>query len=116
MKVVINKLPDIRDYMQYSSLVSISSDITIVIVYKTLYRSDDILVDIYLNEIADDTKIISGRKLSTNSIISLPRYDLGFTYWIECIDPDNVNASINKYNANKFYLQLTSYEGDEWNI
>lgn len=110
------KIPDIQNYMQYISLISISSDVTIVIVYKTLYRSDDVLIDIYLNEISNDTKIISGRKLTPDSIICIPKYNIGFEYWINCVDQDGINNSLNKYNAHKFYLQFTSYEGDEWSI
>ena len=116
MKLFNTIIPDIQNYMQYVSLFQISSDISLVIVYKTLYRSDDILVDIYLNEIADDTKIISGRKLTSDSIVCLPKPDIGFTYWINCVDQDGINTSLNKYNAHKFYLQFTSYEGDEWSI
>lgn len=116
MKLFNTIIPDIQNYMQYVSLFQISSDISLVIVYKTLYRNDDVLIDIYINEITDDTKIISGRKLTSDSIISLPRYDLGFEYWINCIDQDGINVSLNKYNAHKFYLQFTSYEGDEWSI
>ena len=110
------KNPDITDYSEYVYLQQIASDITIVIVYKTLYRSDDVLVDRYLNEIADDTKLISGRQLTSDSIVSLPRSDIGFSYWINCVDQDTINTSLNKYNAHKFYLQFTSYEGDEWSI
>lgn len=116
MKIVLNSIPNITDYMQYITTIQIDSDITIVVVYKTLYRSDDVLVDIYLNEIADDTKIISGRKLTKDSIVSLPKHDLGFEYLIRCVDQFRINSSLNKYNAHKFYLQFTSYEGDEWSI
>lgn len=116
MKVVFNNIPDITDYMQYITTLQVASDITIVVVYKTLYRSDDVLVDIYLNEIADDTKIISGRKLTKDSIVSLPKHDLGFAYLIRCVDPYRINTSLNKYNAHKFYLQFVLYEGEDWSI
>ena len=116
MIIVTNQIPDIQQYMSSVSMVQISSDVTLVIVYKTLFRSDDVLVDIYLNEIADDTKIISGRKLTSDSIVCLPKPDIGFTYWINCVDQDGMNTSLNKYNAHKFYLQFTSYEGEDWII
>lgn len=116
MQVIINQIPNILNYSQYISLTQISSDVSLIIVYKTMHRSDDVLVDIYLNEIADDTKIISGRKLTTDSIVCLPKPDIGFTYWINCVDQYGINTSLNKYNAHKFYLQFTSYEGDEWSI
>lgn len=116
MIIARTKIPDIQQYLQYVTLSQISPDVTLVIVYKTLFRSDDILVDIYLNEIADDTKIISGRKLTSDSIVCLPKPDIGFTYWINCVNQDGINASLNKYNAHKFYLQFTSYEGEDWII
>lgn len=116
MIVYTQKNPDIQEYIQYISLMQLSSEITLVIVYKTLFRSDDVLVDIYLNEIADDTKIISGRKLTSDSIVCLPKPDIGFAYWINCVDQDGINTSLNKYNAHKFYLQFTSYEGEDWTI
>ena len=116
MKLLFFKMPDISDYSQYISLEQLSSDVTIVIVFKTLFRSDDILVDIYMNEISEDSKVISGRKLSPQSLVSLPKPDIGFTYWINCVDQDGINTSLNKYNAHKFYLQFTSYEGEDWII
>lgn len=108
------KNPDILNYSEYIYLKQISSDISLIIVYKTLYRSDDVLLDIYLNEMSENTKIVSGRKLTADSIVSLPKYDLGFTYWIKCVDQDGVGTSINKYNTHKFYLQFASYEGEDW--
>lgn len=114
MQVVISSIPDIQNYMQYISPVSLSSDITIIVVYRTMFRSDDVLIDIYLNEITDDTKIISSRKLSTDAIMCLPKYDIGFNYWVNCVDPNNVGTSINKYNAQKFYLQFTLKEHEDW--
>lgn len=116
MQIAISNIPNIQDYMQYIQLEPIGSDATLVIVYKTLFRSDDVLVDIYLNEIADNTKIISSRRLTPDSIVSLPRPTIGFNYWINCVDQDGMNTSINKYNAHKFYLQFTSYEGGEWTL
>lgn len=114
MQVIINQIPNILNYSQYISLTQISSDVSLIIVYKTMYRSDDVLLDIYINEMSSNTKIVSGRKLTTDSIISLPRYDIGFSYWINCVDQYDINTSINKYNAHKFYLQFTSYEGEDW--
>ena len=114
MQVIINQIPNILNYSQYISLTQISSDVSLIIVYKTMYRSDDVLLDIYINEMSNNTKIVSGRKLTTDSIISLPRYDIGFSYWINCVDQYDINTSINKHNAHKFYLQFTSYEGEDW--
>lgn len=103
-----NKIPDIQQYSQYLSFLQISNDVSIVIIYKQLFRSDEVLVDIYLNEISENTKIISGRKLESNSLVAPPNYNLGFNYYIFCIDQDSVEQSLNIYNANKFYLQFSS--------
>ena len=43
-----NKIPDIQQYSQYLSFLQISNDVSIVIIYKQLFRSDEVLVDIYL--------------------------------------------------------------------
>lgn len=102
------KIPDIIDYNIYIHPVSIDGYTTIIVIFKTLFRSDDVLVDIYLNEITDDTKIISGRKLTKDSIVSLPKFDIGFPYKISCIDQDCKNISINKYNAHNYYLMFTN--------
>lgn len=104
----INKIPDIQEYSQYLSFLQISNEISIIIIYKQLFRSDDVLVDIYLNEISENTKIVSGRKLESNSLVSSPNYELGFNYYIFCIDQDDIQESLNIYNAGKFYLQFSS--------
>lgn len=116
MIITTYKLPDISEYVQHISLVQIASDISVVVILKQLYRDDDILVDIYLNEISDDTKIIAGRKLTKDALICQPRYDLGFNYYVHCIDQDGTNQAIKKYNVNKFYLQFTNYDGEEWKV
>lgn len=107
MNITTSNIPDISDYMQYMTSIQISNDISVIIIFKTLFRSDDVLVDIYLNEISDNTKIIAGRRLSENAIITLPKTDIGFNYWVYCIDQNGVNSSINKYNAYKFFLQFS---------
>ena len=102
------KIPDIKPYNTYIHQITIDGYITVIIIFKTLFRSDDVLVDIYLNEIADNTKIISGRKLTKDSIISLPKFDIGFPFQISCIDQDCVGFSINKYNADKYYINFSN--------
>ena len=114
MKITGIKIPDISQYMQYTQSVQLSSDVTVLIVYKTLFRSDDVLVDIYLNEISENTIITSGRLLVNEATLARPKNDIGFKYSIYCYDIDDVNSSINKYNAYKFYLQFTTEEGKEW--
>lgn len=116
MKVIKQGIVDVSDSIKYITPLSLDNDVTIIIVYKTMFRSDDVLVDIYLNEIAEETKVLAGRKLTCESLICLPKYNIGLPYHIKCIDQDGINASLNKYNAHKFYLQFTSYEGEDWII
>lgn len=112
MKIALSKLPNIYDYAQYILPFQVSSDATITMILKQLYRSDDVLIDIYLNEIAEDTKIIAGRKLTPNSIICLPRYDKNFQYRVDCVDMDSTGQPIRKDNVQNFYIQFTLDDGD----
>ena len=116
MKVIRQGMPDITGYMQYVCPISLDNDATIIVVFKQLYRDDDVLVDIYLNEMAEDTKIISGRKLTADSVICHPRNDINFPYYIKCTDIDDINTSIKNYNVHKFYLQFTYFDGEDWNL
>lgn len=111
---IVTKLPDISQSMQYIQQIQLNTEITVVFIFKTMFRDDDVLFDLYLNEIADETKIISGKKLTADALLVQPRYDLDFKYYIHCVDSDGVDESINRYNLNKFYLQFTSYEGKDW--
>ena len=116
MKIVITKLPDISNYMQFITPIQLGSDISIICVFKQLFRDDDVLVDFYLSEISDNTKIVSGIKLTADSLLCLPRFDLGFNYNIYCSNIDGINEPITKNNVHKFYLQFTTEDGTEWDI
>lgn len=115
--IIINaKIPDISQYIQYIQTAQISDDATVLIVYKPMSRSDDVVVDFYLNEISDNTLIAGGKLLVNNAILAYPNYDLGFKYSIYIYDLEGTNSGINKYNAYNFYLQFTSEEGKDWEI
>ena len=116
MKITITKLPDISNYMQFITPVQLGSDIGVICVLKQLFRDDDVLIDFYLSEISDSTKIVSGIKLTKNSLLALPRHDIGFNYSIYCSNIDGVSDPITKNNIHKFYLQFTTEEGTEWDI
>ena len=116
MKIVVTKLPDISDYMQFITPLQLDNDISIICVLKQLFRSDDVIIDFYLSEISDDTKIVAGIKLTSNSLLSLPNYNLGFNYSIYCSNINGVNEPVTKNNVHKFYLQFTTEDGKEWNI
>lgn len=116
MIISIQSLPDVSECSQCIYPIQLSSDVNIVFIFKQLFRSDDIIIDIYLNEISDNNKLVSGKTLSPDSLICQPNYNLGFNYKITCNDTKGINQSINKYNLHKFYLQFTSYDGKEWDL
>ncbi len=113
MNFNIIKMPDISNYIQYTMLHQITNDTSIIMVFKSLFRSDDILIDIYKNDITENSKIISGKKLTSNSLISLPNRNVDFSYYIYCVDQDGVNEPVSKKNLYKFYLQFMSYDSGE---
>ena len=114
MQIQIQRLPDVTQYLTNYLQIPITADSTLLFVFKTLYRSDDVLVDIYLNEITEDSLIIGGRKLAPDSIVSYPRYDLGFNWYISCVDQDGVDLPLTQYNMYKFYLQFTLDDDEDF--
>lgn len=116
MNISIANLPDITNFIDYTYSIQVNTDISIIIVFKHLYRSDIVLADIYLNEITDATKIISGIKVTSGSLVSPPRYDLNFPYYIHCIDQDGVDEPVKQDNLYQFYFQFTNYDGGDWII
>ena len=108
MAIYTLNLPDISDYMEYLQTVQLGTENTVLLRFKTCLRSDDVFVDIFLNEISEDTKIISGRKMTPNSMISIPNSDNSLQYSIHCVDIDDTLLPINKYNLNKFMLFFQS--------
>lgn len=110
MNLNIFQMPDISQYMEYICGVQIDDEITIMLVFKQLFRDDSVLLDIYLNEISEDSVILSGRKLVKNSIVCLPNPELNFYYTIYCSDIYSNNIELNKNNVQKFYLQFTKDE------
>lgn len=113
--ISIKQLPNIQQYVQYIYPVQPNAEVTAICIFKQLFRSDDVMVDVYLDEISENTKIISGRKVTPDAPISPPRYDMGFEYSIDCVDIDGVGLPIRNDNLNKFYLQFTKEDGNDWN-
>lgn len=108
------KAPDINKFMQIIQTAQISNNLSLIIVYKRAFRGDDILVDIYRDEISNNTKIISGRKLTPDSLVSLPKTEIDIPVYIHCIDIDAVRQPVKNYNLYKFYLQFTIMNGIDW--
>ena len=107
MKILVQQLPDISEYSECIAPFQLSSDVSLTIVLKQMYRSDDVLIDIYLNEISEDTKILSGKKLTVDSLVCPAHFDKGLEYRIDCLDIDGVGLPLLKSNVSKFYLQYT---------
>ena len=115
MNICTVKIPDISKDMQFTLLQQIADDTSVIIIFKTFFRSDDIIIDVYKDDINNSSKIISGVRLTPNSLICLPNRDINFPYYINCVDQDRVSIPINKNNAHKFYLQFTSYDSGRIN-
>ena len=105
------KLPDITQDMLLSVNLPLNNDLTIVIIFKSLNRSDNVIIDLYRNDISEETKIITGKILQPDSVIKKP--DSNFNYKIECIDEDGIHESITQNNLHKFYIQFVQATNEE---
>lgn len=114
MKLSIIQIPNISQYLNTTIQHQLDTDLSIILVFKTLYRSDDVILDIYTDDISENTKIVSGKLLTSGALISLPNRNVNFGYYIHCLDMDGIEQPLDKYNAHKFYLQFSSY--DDGNI
>ena len=107
MAIETLNIPDLNNYMKYTSTIQLGSDITVIAIFKRIFRSDDIIVDFYINEISENSKIISSKSLTVNSLLCTPKPDTNFNYYINCIDQDGIDESLKYFNAHKFCLQFT---------
>ena len=115
MKATIIQAPNIQDYMQIGQTVTLSEDNTILIIYKRLFRSDNIIVDIYKNNISDDDKIVSGKVLCVDARLYKMNPNVDFNYVIDCVDLQAIDENITPQNLHNFYLQFTNLiDGKDW--
>lgn len=114
MTTIYSKLPDISEVNEFIQTIPIESNTTIVVIFKQLFRSEDVLVDIYLNEISEDSKIISGVTLVENTLVSLPKPNIGFNFYINCEDSDGVSLPLKNNNVHKFYFMISNGETWDW--
>lgn len=105
------KLPDITQNMLLSVNLPLNNNLTIVMIFKSLNRSDNVIIDLYRNDISEETKIITGKILQPDSIIKNP--DSNFNYKIECVDEDGIHESITQNNLHKFYIQFVQATNEE---
>ena len=64
MKISIFSLPNISDCIECTATYQLSDDLTIIVLFKPQPRGEnDIIIDIYRNDISDANKIISGKIL-----------------------------------------------------
>ena len=105
------KLPDITQNMLLSVNLPLNNDLTIVMIFKSLNRSDNVIIDLYRNDISEETKIITGKILQPDSVIKNP--DSNFNYKIECVDEDGIHESITQNNLHKFYIQFVQATNEE---
>lgn len=113
MSIFLNKIPNISQNLQTSFSTSLENNLSIIIILKTLYRDDEaVILDMYIDDISDTTKIVSGKVLVPDSLICLPNSSINFPYMLRCVDVDGINSSITPKNAHKFYLQFSLYNED----
>lgn len=105
------KLPDITQDMLLSVNLPLNNDLTIIMIFKSLNRSDNVIIDLYRNDISEETKIITGKILQPDSVIKNP--DSNFNYKIECVDEDGIHESITQNNLHKFYIQFVQATNEE---
>lgn len=105
------KLPDITQDMLLSVNLPLNNDLTIVMIFKSLNRSDNVIIDLYRNDISEETKIITGKILQPDSVIKNPNSN--FNYKIECVDEDGIHESITQNNLHKFYIQFVQATNEE---
>lgn len=114
MNIVLYKLDSLDGLNKYSAVVPLLADLSVSVFCKRQLRSDNVIIDIFLNNINNEDKIVTGKVLAPNSRIFTPSDD-SFNYRIECVDIDGVNKNITPDNLHKFYLQFTNYTvGDDW--
>lgn len=110
MKTNILKLPNISTCMKYIQLYQLGADISIMIIFKSSIRDNNVFVDIYRDDISDTNKIISGKLVTLNSCICQPNNSMEFPYYINCYDLDGKNLPLNQDTLHNFYFQFTSYD------
>lgn len=110
MNITSFKIPDISQHLEYIYPVQITAEMTLVFVFKTLFRSNNVLLDIYKDEITDFNSIITNVNLTANSMVCTPKPDLNVYCMIHCWDYDVIDTSLNKFNANNFYIQIQTEE------
>lgn len=117
MSIIMYKLPEMKSYAQLFSQITLDGDISVTISLKRLFRDSSVLIDIYKDDISEETKIISGRVLKSESMVCSPNPSLGFNYYVDCKDVNGIDETLNIDNISKFYLQF-SYcpDNKDWNL
>ena len=104
------KLPNISTYMKYIQLFQLGSEMTLIIVFKSSSRDNNVFVDIYQNDISDNNKIIAGKIITLDSCLCQPNDEMNFPYYINCYDLDGIDLPLNQDTLQNFYFQFTSYD------
>ena len=110
MQINLMKLPNISTYMKYIQLFQLGSDMTIIAIFRSSGRDENVFVDIYRNDISDSNKIVSGKVVTLDGCLCQPNNGIGFPYYINCYDIDGKGLPLNQSTLHNFYFQFTSYE------
>lgn len=110
MRISLMKLPNISTYMKFIQLFQLGSDMTLILVFKSSVRDENVFVDIYKNDISDSNKIIAGKIITLDSCLCQPNNEMEFPYYINCYDLDGKDLPLNQDTLHNFYFQFTSYD------
>lgn len=110
MQISLMKLPNISTYMKYIQLFQLGSEMTLILVFRSSGRDENVFVDIYKNDISDSNKIIAGKIITLESCLCQPNNSMEFPYYINCYDLDGKNLPLNQDTLHNFYFQFTSYD------
>lgn len=110
MQISLMKLPNISTYMKFIQLFQLGPEMTLILVFRSSGRDENVFVDIYKNDISDSNKIIAGKVITLDSCLCLPKSNMEFPYYINCYDLDGRNLPLNQDTLHNFYFQFTSYD------
>lgn len=112
MNLTIVQMPNVSDCIEFTSAYQLNSELTVIAVYKPLTRGDYILLDLYRNDISEANQIVSGKVLQLESLICQPNREVGFSYYVRCINQASLDLPLNQQTLQNFYLQFYSFDDD----
>ena len=110
MDLTIVQMPNISDCIQFTSTYQINTELTVIAIFKPLDRENSVLLDLYRNDISEANQIVSGKLLQLNTLICQPNREVGFPYYLRCINQAGLDLPLNQQTLQNFYLQFYSFD------